>query len=430
MPELLDDRLLVVPDARDVARWSDDQLLGEQARFAGLRRQVDAGSAVMAAEVARRSARELGFSGLAQKRGARTPERLVAEVTGLTVGESRAMITAGAPEPWMASAGEAVQAGEVSVGAAAAIQAGLGEPTADVGVDELAAAAVRLLDEAGSLPPERALIKAREARDELDAAGVADREAALREKRSLRVSRLADGTTRAVIIFDPENGALFADGIDRVTAPRRGGVRFVGEAEKARAQAIIDDPRTTEQLAFDAFMVLFGFAAAVDDGRVFGSRGPQVRVHVRAEDADRRVGSGWIEGQTTRVSIPTIERIVCTVGAVPIVFRPDGRALDLGRTQRLHSAAQRVVIAARDGGCIITGCDRPPSWCEVHHIDEWSKGGHTDVDTGVLLCAHHHRWLHDTNGRISLEDAGYVLHRPGRESELLTTKNPIRRAAG
>ena len=25
------------------------------------------------------------------------------------------------------------------------------------------------------------------------------------------------------------------------------------------------------------------------------------------------------------------------------------------------------------GGCPINGCDRPPSWTEAHHIDQWER---------------------------------------------------------
>ncbi|MEP6482771.1 MAG: HNH endonuclease signature motif containing protein [Rhodoglobus sp.] len=40
----------------------------------------------------------------------------------------------------------------------------------------------------------------------------------------------------------------------------------------------------------------------------------------------------------------------------------------------------------RDGGCRFPGCDRPPSWCEAHHIVPWSHGGRTDLADGLLLC--------------------------------------------
>ncbi len=428
-----DDQIVVFPNVRDLAPLGDDELLALQVQIAAARRQVDAAAASVASEIARRSRPELGYTGLAQRTGARTPDRLIASVTGLSVGESRAMITAGealqGEESWMAPVAVALRAGDVSVGATAAIRRGLGEPSADVSPDDLAVAAQRLVDESGDLPPERVAMLAREARDLIDADGVADREAALRGKRSLRISRLADGMTRLVALLDPENAAFVTDAIDRVTAPRRGGVRFVDPNEHRRAVDIVADSRTTEQLAFDAFVTMIRLAAAVDNGRVFGSRTPEVRVHVRAEQLERGRGFGWIEGQSTTISLRTVERLICTVGALPIAFDDDGRPLKLGRSQRLFSAAQRIALAARDGGCLIPGCERPPSWCEAHHIDEWDEHhGRTDVDTGVLLCRHHHMWVHDTGARIARVPGGFEVRRAGQAPIRLVSKNPLRRA--
>ncbi len=429
----VDPHVVVLPDVRHLRHLGDDELLAVQARIAAARREVDTAGASVASEIARRSRPELGYTGLAQRSGARTPERLVSSVTGLSVGESRAMIAAGevidGEAAWMAPVADALQSGNVSVGATAAIRQGLGEPTAAVSVDDLVNAAQRLVDESGDLPPERVAALAREARDRLDADGVADREAALREKRSLRVSRLSDGMTRFVALLDPENAALVTDAIDRVTSPRRGGVRFVDPDEQQRAAELLADPRTTEQLAFDAFVAMIRLAAAVDDGRIFGSRAPEVRVHVRAEHLESGEGFGWIEGQSTTISIATAERLICTVGALPILFRDDGRPLKLGRSQRLFSAAQKIALAARDGGCMIPGCDRPPSWCEAHHIDEWERhAGHTDVDVGVLLCRHHHMWVHDTQARVVRSASGFELHRSGFPAMRLESKSPVRPA--
>jgi hypothetical protein len=430
----VDDHHVVLPDVRNLARLSDDELLAAQVDIAGGRRKVDAAGAAVAGEIARRSRPGLGFSGLAQRSGARTPERLVAAVTGLSVPESRAMISAGetlqGEASWMTPVATALQTGAVSVGATAAIRAGLGEPTPDVSEADLRSAARRLLDESGDLPPERVAVLAREARDLLDADGVRERETLLREKRSLRISRLSDGMTRLVALLDPESAAFVTDAIDRVTAPRRGGVRFVDPDERQRASDVVADPRTTEQLALDSFVTMIRLAAAVDDGRVFGSRAPGVRLHVRAEHLESGHGFGWIEGQSAHASLKTVERLVCTSGALPIVFHDDGRPMKLGRTQRLFSTAQRIAMAARDGGCLIPGCERPPSWCEAHHIDEWERHkGRTDVDVGVLLCQHHHKWVHDTDARISRSTGGFELHRSGHPPLRLVSKSPIRRAA-
>ncbi len=65
--------------------------------------------------------------------------------------------------------------------------------------------------------------------------------------------------------------------------------------------------------------------------------------------------------------------------------------LDVGRTQRTATAAQRRALAARDRGCIIPGCEVPAEACQTHHLDDWAAGGGTDVANLALLCWSHHR---------------------------------------
>jgi len=406
---------LEVPDLEGLGGVSDETLIDWMRRYAAAGRQIDTGLARLSAEVATRSSLELGHHGLAQRSGARTPDALVARVTGASGPEARTLVSVGslldAPAPWLAEVARGVDAGEVSIGAAAAIQQGLGGPSADVAADDLADAATKLVADVGGMSPERVARRAREVRDELDADGVADREAALRDKRFLRLTPQADGMTRVFGMLDPESAALVTDAFDLVTAPRRGGPRFVDPTQKARAEAIVADPRTTEQLMLDAFVQMVRVAGASDSGTVFGTHKPGVRVVVAAADLDRRRGAATLEGQTSAVSIATAHRRACTDGYLPI-FLGDTRRLDLGRTQRTFSAMQRVVLAVKWGGCVFPGCDRPPSWTEAHHINEWSRGGRTDVDDGVLLCAHHHRLLHNGGWRIWRRGDEYFLDPP------------------
>ena len=55
------------------AEATDDALLDYQRRLAASARQLELAAAAAAAEISHRSRRELGYNGLAQKRGARTP---------------------------------------------------------------------------------------------------------------------------------------------------------------------------------------------------------------------------------------------------------------------------------------------------------------------------------------------------------------------
>jgi hypothetical protein len=430
---------LEVPDLEGLDRASDLEIIEWMRRWGEARRLVDSGLSRLAGEVKARSSLELGLGGLAQRSGARTADAFVSQVTGTSGAEARSLVTVGemmdAPSPWLAEVADGVVTGDVSVAAAAAIQQGLGLPSADVAADDLTDAAHTLVVEAAILPPEKVARRARELRDQLDADGVADREALLREKRFLRLTPLPDGMTRLSGLLDPESAALVTDAIDLVTAPRRGGPRFVDPTQKARAEAIVGDSRTTDQLTVDALVEMVRIAGSADQGRVFGTRKPGVRVHVTVADLDRRKGAAHIEGQGASISIATVERRACADGYLPILFDDCGRALDLGRSQRLFSEKQRLVLAAVWGGCAIAGCDRPPSWTEAHHADEWDRHhGPTDVSNGVLLCRHHHMWLHDTGRRIRRRGVEFWLEPPpgdalNRESVRLESKNPVRRRA-
>jgi len=169
-------------------------------------------------------------------------------------------------------------------------------------------------------------------------------------------------------------------------------------------------------------------AGAVDDGEVFGVKAPAVRVHVRLADLKRGAGAAVVEGQSSPVDMGTVNRMMCEGAVVPILFDDNGNAVNVGRTIRPFNGRQRIAIAARDGGCMITGCDRPPSWTEAHHCDEWGKGGATDLSNGIALCRHHHMWLHNTGRWIEFTGSGYLLHAPdGSPPELLTSKHPFAR---
>jgi hypothetical protein len=408
--------ILSLPDLSGLAHVADDVLLGLQRDVAAVRRQVDTAAASIAGELARRSAPELGKDGLARRQGLRTPVKLVSFLAGVSTAEAGDLVRVGevlgGESPWLAPVGEAVTAGELSVGAAAAIRTGLGEPTAEVAADDLQDAAARLARDGRFLPPEKMAQEARFARDLLDVEHVQEREALLRSKRGWWMRRLPDGLTKTTIISAPEDAALLWDLRDRLVGPRTRGVRFIDDAEQARADAIVADERTTEQLAHDGLMVIVQAGTELDDGTILGSRKPSVRVKTTYADLKLDAGFAEIEGETAVVSIATAKRIICNTGIVPVVFDPSGKLIDVAQDQRLHTARQRIGIGMRDGGCLIPWCDRPPSWSEIHHPELWSEGGKTTMANGVCLCRAHHGWVHDTGREIIPDKGTYYLVEP------------------
>jgi Domain of unknown function (DUF222) len=294
---------------------------------------------------------------------------------------------------------------------------------------------------------------ARGLRDTLDRAGVPGREEQLRAKRYLRKSRVVDGLRRVSLLLDPESDVILTGAIDAAMSPRLGGPRFTDPAAVDRSAALARDTRTNDQLALDTLVDLVRLGVDRDDGTLLSATKPAVRVTISLSDlqasgagadtvgagtgADAVGGNGvnpgvaWLEGSTELVSAATARRYLCEQGALLVILGGASQPLDLGTTRRLFSAAQRVCLAVRDGGCRWPGCDRPPSWCESHHIDHYSTGGKTNVADGMLLCRRHHLILHNNGWQITRDRTEYRLWPPpnvdpAQNPIALPTKSPLR----
>jgi hypothetical protein len=411
-------------DAAAFASLGDDELLATQRMLASARRAIEACAAVAAGEIGRRSRPELGYTGLAQRSGFRTAEKLVQHETGSTARDAVNLVKVGAlvhdaqapfetGESWMLPVGLAVAAGEISVEAARAIRSGLGDPSEGVTSAQLGAAVAQLMQL--PLDADALFTRARELRDDLDEVGIVERERAIYEQRAIRRVNRPNGLRRYVIDGDLESTA-FLDGLyDAMTSPRRGGPRFVSPEDQAWAEAVKGDARTTEQYVHDGVLHLLRSATLIDDAdtrAIVGSRVPAVKLLASVDALVARNGHGRIEGIDIPVSIATVERAVCAGSTVTIDFY-EGQPLNLGREQRLFSPAQRIAMVARDGACMWMDCDRPPSWTEAHHIDEWERDhGKTDIADGILLCRHHHMLLHNNGWRVTRDGTQYWLVPP------------------
>jgi HNH endonuclease len=108
--------------------------------------------------------------------------------------------------------------------------------------------------------------------------------------------------------------------------------------------------------------------------------------------------AGWLRAAMTRLP--------ATLGGA----RP--QPLDVGRTSRVVTPAQRQALAVRDGGCVFPGCSRPLVWCEAHHVWHWLDGGPTDLANLVLLCRAHHRAVHEGGWHLARGPDGEVTATP------------------
>lgn len=440
-----------------------------------LSRDVKKLEVILAGVIAQRSSRAAGHDGLAQTGGYRTPVQMVQEIAGVSRGDATRVVKVGEAlvegavgtadgdradggeaasnaAPWHQPLGTALMSGAITHAQLDAIRRGLGEPPTIDGhtetdvVEVWRIAAVQLIGEASGCTVEDLAAAARAVRDAIDPVGAEERWRQHYEARSLRLRTDADGRHHGHIVFDDLTYAAWQAVLDSALRPRRGGPRFMTDDERAAADDLQHDSRTNEQLAYDLITDLVNAGAAAEAKDVFGVRQAGVRV-VTIQDAGAEPSGGVLPGRRDLfgrllqvahtedggITIPgsVLERTVCAAGTVSVTLDTCGNPLDVGRENRLFTPPQRIALAARDGGCMWPGCDRPPSMTEAHHIDEWvADEGRTDIDRGILLCLFHHVHLHMTGMRITREGKGRFLlvAPPGEDASPveLRSKSPLR----
>jgi Domain of unknown function (DUF222) len=110
----------------------------------------------------------------------------------------------------------------------------------------------------------------------------------------------------------------------------------------------------------------------------------------------------------TPVPARTTEWLSCDSELHRIIMSGRSRVLDYGSSVRTISPALWAALVVRDRHCRHPGCDRPPSWCDAHHVVHFSKGGPTRSDNLVLACTRHHHLWHDQGWQLSLAGDGML----------------------
>ena len=227
------------------------------------------------------------------------------------------------------------------------------------------------------------------------------------KKMSLRLRPLGDGTTRITGLLPDPVAVRLRTFLDAITSPRRrhssepasgesgsDGRRVPAHRRDAEAFATLlehVDPDTLPDHGGDATTVMITITLDA------------LRTDLAAAgilDADLDAGNNLTAAHA--------RRLACTAHLIPAVLDGQGQVLDLGRSRRLFTPAQRKAIRYRDRRCRAEGCTIPATWTEAHHLKPWSQGGPTNLDNGISLCSHHHHTIHDnryqterlTNGDI------------------------------
>ncbi|MFG1873008.1 HNH endonuclease signature motif containing protein [Micromonospora arborensis] len=220
-----------------------------------------------------------------------------------------------------------------------------------------------------------------------EAALRADESRAARD-RHLTTSEQPDGRLRLTGILDTEAAALLRTAIDPLTAP-------TGP----------DDTRTPGQRRHDALADVCRLALRGGDLPENGGDRPQLVVTTTYDGLTRQLGTGALD-TGLHLTAEAVRRLACDASILPAVLGGASQPLDVGRQRRLITGPLRRALVLRDRGCAFPGCDRPPRWCDAHHIHHWTDGGTTSLDNAVLLCGHHHRHLHHSDWVVRLGGDG------------------------
>ena len=452
-----------LPCAEQIAQLRDPEVTALMAELGLLARKVSAASSLAAADIDRRSARELGAAGLAQTNGVRNGPEFVQKLTGSSIAEARKLVRAGGlleaaeaaapvadsgpgprnlatlealPGGWEAPIAVAVRNEWLSVDQSEALRSGLGSPRSTALGDAWRRAVLQLIDDAwaSEWTAEDLGRAAGRMRAALDAAAAYADASARFEARSLKRRQLRNGNWKWDLELDPESDAALWGPLSRRLSPRLGGPRFRTEEEIARAAELEQDPRTNEQLLIDEFSGIFAAGVSAEStAGAFGKAEPHVSIVVttdelrKAKDAapGDEAGVAWVGG-CQPVSAQAALRSICTGTFTPVLFDESGTAIDVGKDQRLFTVKQRRAMAVRDGGCRWPGCTRPPGECEAHHDNPWAESAlnrKTETKDGILLCKFHHLTVHNHGARISRQGSAYFLHWPGRAPVPLSSKS-------
>ena len=222
----------------------------------------------------------------------------------------------------------------------------------------------------------------------------------------------ADGTVSGKFTIPELHGQILRAALERLTSPRRWSRNKAGEPVEDGSLLTGAGLSWTERLGA-------GFAEIIEHLPTEGHAAVAAALIVKADLEhlqDGLASAGLDTG--IRISPGEARRLACEARIIPAVMGGPSLPLDLGRSTRLHSEAQRRALSLAHDSCAVEGCDRPFAWCEIHHPDAWSTGGRTDLHNAIPLCAFHHRRAHDEDYAVSYLSSGEVRVRRRRRGRV------------
>lgn len=344
------------------------------------------------------AARALEESGAAKAAGATSTGALLAEAFGGDRAAGDRMVRAGRALRDATSTEDALSRGDISTGQAEVIAGALGTLPEGTSPTDRQACEDTLVGDAPRYAMRDLRRRSRRLTDtfaskpEVDAhenTQLENRERAARARSQFWLADNHDGTVRGGFTIPEHAADILKNAIEAISAPRRDHLHDTGTTDSVFDRDM--DHRHRLGLGFAEL------CEHLPTGGLPAHGGVGATLLVRF---DYETLAGGIAPATlstgTRLSASATRKMACRLGIIPEVFDGASLPLDHGRTKRLFTQAQRHAMETRDGGCVFPGCDRPPSWCETHHLNQpFAHGGTTNLHDGALLCPRHHHTVHD-----------------------------------
>jgi len=452
----------------DVDSLPRAELLATHRDLARMRRELDAMLAYSSAAIARRSTPEDGQEGLAKREGYRTPEELLASISGGSTGDAHRLIEVGdmlaaderdartgdglrdgsedgsdavvvALSPRFAVVSDRVRAGTLSVEAGNLIKRMLvriwdRREALGLELDDIERVERILVERAHGLSSNRfaKIVGQLEAR--MDSGRHALTEELQRQERYVTMFEDAQGMFILKARLDAETAAPVRAALDALVGNalhnRRGTKKGSGnepEQQVPDLSQVRDD--TGQQLHDNQANKV---SQIVDDGQVFEDDRSVTQIRADALAALARHCLGCTSKDLPFASTTVAVRMTLTdlqngTGVAEI----DGgnQPISIATARRMAANGGIIPIVLGGKGEILdlgretrpfnyyqrialierdggcAFCGAPPAYTEAHHIRWWARDcGPTDLNNGLLLCSVCHHRIHRDNWEIDIRD--------------------------
>jgi hypothetical protein len=220
------------------------------------------------------------------------------------------------------------------------------------------------------------------------------------ERRHFCASTGLDGWVTGDFYLDPIAGQVLLTALDHIQPPD--------------PQNTPDGPRPLPQRRADAATDLANWYL---NGGKPGSKPPEIAAVI---DLASLLGqpTDLITARCELEGVGPITKTVLDQMCCDARFTMAGKSeiLDMGRSKRHPTRAQRRAVNLRDRHCKFPSCRRKPQWCDIHHINGWTPDlGETNIDNLILLCRRHHTLIHNSRWTIKhTTDGNHEFLHPAR----------------